>query len=77
MAPVLQRSLTAQKPTVTQFKGERTTRWEQPPGSLSVLEIQRIENPAAFKDVPAAENYLIPPYHWHWYQREFFEIKSG
>ncbi len=36
-----------------------------------------IKNAAQWKDVPVEKNYLIPPYHWHWYQEEYFDVKKG
>ena len=73
----VKRTDTANLDTVQQYKGIRTTRWVDPPEGRSVLEIQTTHTPTAFQKVPEGKNYLTPPYHWHWYQDEFFHIKEG
>jgi hypothetical protein len=77
MAFPFQRSFTADKEALVMHDGHRTTRWVVPPGRNSVLEIHAIHKPDQFKDVPMEKNLLIPPYHWHWYQNEYFNIKKG
>jgi hypothetical protein len=77
MAPQLKRSQTAQQDILVVYAGARSSQWVLPPEGKSVLEIQKAYNPSQWKDVPAEKNFLIPPYHWHWYQDEYFEIKKG
>jgi hypothetical protein len=77
MAPKLKRSSTGQQRILSQWNGGRTTHWETPENGSSVHEIQKYPNPSQFKDVPLEKNHLNPPYHWHWYQTEYFEIKQG
>jgi hypothetical protein len=77
MTPQLKRSHTAHFEALEQWNGGRTTRWAKPPAGSSVMEIQTTHNPSQFKDVPNDKNYLIPPYHWHWYQDENFDIIQG
>ncbi|KAK3705814.1 hypothetical protein LTR37_013121 [Vermiconidia calcicola] len=73
----VKRSETAKHDTLTQYNGIRSTRWVRPPEGLSVLEIQTTHTPTALQKVPDDKNYLTPPYHWHWYQDEFFHVKEG
>ena len=62
--------------TLTHHGGARTVRWETPPHGLSVLEIEHID-PAYGRGRKDEDNHIRPPYHWHWYQTEFFHIKQG
>lgn len=66
-------------PAITVGSGNRTrtSTWEQPASGNSVLEIQYQPKPWAFKGVPDAQNYLIPPIHYHWYQDEYFKVTKG
>lgn len=73
----VRRSQTAELDTLKQYNGLRTTTWERPPDGKSVLEIQTTHDPTALQKVPTSLNYLTPPYHWHWYQDEFFHVKEG
>jgi len=75
----VRRSNTAHLDTLTQYNGVRSTRWVTPPEGKSVLEIQTTHTPTAMhpSKVPEKLNYLTPPYHWHWYQDEFFLVKEG
>lgn len=77
MTPKIKRSLTSQFETLVSYGGARTSFWPLPEEGRSVLEVHVIRNAAEWKDVPVAENHLIPPYHWHWYQTEYFEVKKG
>jgi hypothetical protein len=77
MTPNIKRSVTSQDETLEVYSGARTSKWIVPLEGRSVLEVQVIKNAAAWKDVPAEKNYLIPPYHWHWYQEEYFDVKRG
>ncbi|KFY48678.1 hypothetical protein V495_01097 [Pseudogymnoascus sp. VKM F-4514 (FW-929)] len=77
MTPKIKRSLNSQYETLITHNGARTTTWPLPQEGRSVLEVQVIRNAAEWKDVPAEKNRLIPPYHWHWYQTEYFDIKKG
>jgi len=77
MAFHVKRTKTAHLEELSQWNGARTTKWLTPPDGKSVLEIQTIHSPEMFKNVPLAENLLIPPYHWHWYQEEFFTVTQG
>lgn len=73
----VKRSKTAHHQTLSQWNGNRKVHWEAPPNGSSVLEVQTTTDATVFKDVPASENHLTPPYHWHWHQKEYFEIQSG
>ncbi|GAM85120.1 hypothetical protein ANO11243_031240 [Dothideomycetidae sp. 11243] len=75
--PSLVRSQTANHETLHQWSNARSTTWVTPPDGRSVLELQTTHTPKVFASVPDDENVLIPPYHWHWYQDEFFHIKRG
>jgi hypothetical protein len=77
MTPKIKRSLNSQYETLITHNGARTTTWPLPQEGRSVLEVQVIRNAAEWKDVPVERNRLIPPYHWHWYQTEYFDIKKG
>jgi hypothetical protein len=77
MAKVLTRTHTANEPIVKQWNKARSAHWVTPPNGSSVLEIQTTHDPSVFKDVPPEKNYLIPPFHWHWTQEEYFTLKSG
>ena len=77
MTPNIKRTLTSQQSTLAVYDGARTSTWLLPPEGRSVLEVQVIKNAAQWKDVPVEKNYLIPPYHWHWYQEEYFDVKKG
>lgn len=77
MTPNIKRTLTSQEETLASYSGARTSTWLLPPEGRSVLEVQVIKNAAQWKDVPIEKNYLIPPYHWHWYQEEYFDVKKG
>lgn len=77
MATLIKRSRTCDHDELTVEGGARTTRWVFPPIGNSVLEIQTTHNPSQFKDIPRDKNLLIPPYHWHWYQDEYFKITKG
>lgn len=77
MAKPFKRSHTANNAVLAQFGNERSSHWETPANGSSVHEVQITHNPSAFRDVPKEKNYLTPPYHWHWYQEEYFDIKSG
>lgn len=75
--PQVTRTKTSHKNPLPQYNGARTTRWEKPEGGSTVLEISTTWNPAQWKDIPIEKNLLIPPYHWHWYQDEYFKVVSG
>lgn len=77
MSKGFKRTPTSQHAALTVHNGARTTTWHTPAGSHSVLERQVIPNARRFADVPLAQNPLIPPYHWHWHQDEFFTITQG
>lgn len=73
----IRRSNVAQDDALKQYNGLRTTRWERPPDGKSVLEIQTTQSGTAVQKIPKNLNYLTPPYHWHWYQTEYFNITEG
>jgi len=75
--PQITRTKTSDKPELAQYKGARTTRWEKPADGKSVLEIQTTWKPQDWKDVPVEKNLMIPPYHWHWHQDEYFRVTGG
>ena len=75
--PEFVKSKTVHKTPLAQYDGARTTLWEIPKEGSTVREIQTTWNPAQWNDVPIEKNYLIPPFHWHWYQDEYFKITSG
>ena len=77
MTPNVKRTLTSHEETLVVCSGAQKFSWLLPPEGRSVLEVQVIKNAAQWKDVPAEKNYLIPPYHWHWHQKEYFGIKKG
>lgn len=77
MAPQVRRSKTAQSAQLKQYGDARTTEWVVPEEGHTVLEVQKVRDPPRWKDVPIAKNYMIPPYHWHWFQEEHFDIKKG
>jgi len=77
MTPNIIRTTTSQQETLVVYGGARTSAWLLPPEGRSVLEVQVIKNAADWKDVPVEKNYCIPPYHWHWYQEEYFDVKKG
>ncbi|KAK6394273.1 hypothetical protein LTR95_019576 [Oleoguttula sp. CCFEE 5521] len=71
------RTATADLDVLQQYKGIRTTQWVKPPSGKSVLEIQTTHTPRELQKVPEGKNYLTPPYHWHWYQDEYFNVTEG
>ncbi|EMC96739.1 hypothetical protein BAUCODRAFT_488132 [Baudoinia panamericana UAMH 10762] len=73
----VRRSNVAKLDELSQYNGLRTTRWVQPPQGRSVLEIQTTHRPTALQKIPKDQNLLTPPYHWHWYQDEYFYVKQG
>lgn len=77
MATTLKKTRTSNQETLSVYSGNRTTTWPPAPPGHSTLEIQRTFDPTRWKDVPVDKNYLVPPYHWHWYQDEYFDIKKG
>ncbi|KAH8885842.1 hypothetical protein GQ53DRAFT_845243 [Thozetella sp. PMI_491] len=77
MARGLKRTHTAQAEVLQLHNGARTSTWLLPQDGRSVLEVQVIRNAAEWKDIPNDKNPLIPPYHWHWKQDEYFDIKKG
>jgi hypothetical protein len=77
MAFPFRRSFTADKEALTVRDGHKTSSWVVPPGRNSFLEIVTIHRPDQFKDVPIEKNPTIPPYHWHWHQIEYFNVKKG
>ncbi|MCJ1253176.1 hypothetical protein MMC24_000985 [Lignoscripta atroalba] len=76
MAINIKRTQTAHVTEPSFHGGVRTARWEVPENSTSFREITRID-PAFGRGKPLGSNPLIPPYHWHWYQDEYFTIKQG
>ena len=71
----LLRTRTAGSSTLDSCNGARTTKWTTPESHKSVLETQTYPN--ASKISKEAKEQLVPPYHWHWYQEEFFVVKQG
>nr|OQO21473.1 hypothetical protein B0A51_08852 [Rachicladosporium sp. CCFEE 5018] len=71
------RTATADLDVLQQYRGIRTTQWVKPPSGKSVLEIQTTHTPRELQKVPEGKNYLTPPYHWHWYQDEYFKVTEG
>jgi len=78
MATLLTRTNTSQSLSLTVHNGARTSTWSVPASKDdSVEEHQVIHDPARYKDIPLSQNPLVPPYHWHWSQDEYFQIKRG
>jgi mannose-6-phosphate isomerase-like protein (cupin superfamily) len=77
MSHPFKRSLVSQHEKLVLQDGTQITRWELPAPNESIREIMRIPDPGRFKGIPASENFVIPPYHWHWYQDEYFHISAG
>jgi len=73
----VRRSIVKDEEELTQCNGIRSTRWERPKDGNSVLEVQTTHSPTALQKIPADQNYMNPPYHWHWYQEEHFTVKEG
>jgi len=78
MATLITRTNTSQSLALSVHNGVRTTTWSVPSSKdESVEETQVIHDPGRYKGVPLSENPLVPPYHWHWNQDEYFHIKRG
>lgn len=73
----VKRTPIAHQGTLSQYDGIRTTTWERPPNGLSVKEIATIHRPRDLQNYPDGGAMLKPPYHWHWYQEEYFHITEG
>ena len=76
MAKTFKRSSTAQLEELSFQGGARVTRWPTPSKGTTVHVVEKID-PSYARGKPLSENPIIPPYHWHWYQDEFFTIKHG
>ena len=72
----VKRSNVASKGEISVRDGLRTSRWVRPAEGNSVLEIQTYTNPSEVAKIPKGHE-LDPPYHWHWYQEEYFTIRQG
>ncbi|KAH8811277.1 hypothetical protein F5884DRAFT_269711 [Xylogone sp. PMI_703] len=77
MSLKIKRSQTAHEETLITHDGAGSSTWLLPEEGYSVLERRFIRNAAEWKNVPIDKNPLVPPYHWHWYQTEYFNIKKG
>jgi hypothetical protein len=69
------RTKTAHTSSLVSCNGARTTTWHTPPSNTSVLEIQTYPDSSAV--TKAQREQLDPPYHWHWYQEEHFNVTQG
>lgn len=59
------------------MKGAVTARFAEPHGGSSLLHELIFHDPSVFKDMPDDQNPMATPYHWHWYQQEYFLVKQG
>lgn len=69
------RTKTAESDSLVSCDGARTTKWQTPRPGNSVLEIQTY--PDSSKITKAQREILVPPYHYHWLQKEFFTVTQG
>ena len=76
MAKNFKRSSTAHLDELSFQDGARVTRWPPLPNNSTVHVIEKID-PSYARGKPISENPIIPPYHWHWYQDEFFTPLKG
>ena len=72
----VKRSSTATSSSLSLHSGARIVRWARPSPDATVHEIESI-NPRYKAGLPLSENYIIPPYHWHWHQDEIFRVTQG
>ncbi|MCJ1309563.1 hypothetical protein MMC25_003223 [Agyrium rufum] len=70
------RSVTAQDARLSYAEGAHIASWEKPADGSSVTSYNEFD-PAYHRGRPDNKNMVKPPYHWHWYQEEFFEIHQG
>lgn len=76
MATHIKRTQTSHQEVLILHGGARVVSWARPGKDISVHEIEHLD-PAYGRGRPLGLNFIRPPYHWHWYQDEFFVIKQG